>query len=403
MIFDFIFENYCKDRIAVHKKEVLFYKQMLTSQPTYLFIKDSTGTFQMLNQKMAELLGAKTIEDVIGKKDEQVGVSNQFAQAIREVHQKVLSEKREVKKNNLEFPKKERSLFFEVLSVPIFQEDGSCNMVLSVAIDRTETHLAFHKVNVATSKMTDLSTGVISEIESVISHSESISNSSNTQVANLKSLTGTAEEILDSNVSCQNLLSDTLKVVESTTSLATKGNHSIELMNSSMAKINESSQKMLGIIQIINTIAEQTNLLALNASIEAARAGEAGLGFSVVASEISKLAEKSAKSTKNIQELVRVTNSEVTTGKDNITEGANIFRIIIDEVKKINSKIKDIDLTINQQAEAFKMLNNKLQTINIEVSKVKDTSGSQIASLRSIIDLIEQLNTDFQTVLTKEE
>lgn len=108
-----------------------------------------------------------------------------------------------------------------------------------------------------------------------------------------------------------------------------------------ISSLETKSREIMNIVEIISKIAKQTNLLALNAAIEAARAGEQGKGFTVVASEVRKLAEQSSNAAKDIgrliysiqteidhtEDIIQAVNQEVELGESVITEAGKTFNI----------------------------------------------------------------------------
>ncbi len=108
----------------------------------------------------------------------------------------------------------------------------------------------------------------------------------------------------------------------------------VEKTVSDTFKILESFKQVEDMINDISKIAKQTNLLALNASIEAARAGEFGRGFSVIASEIQKLATHSKEVSENISEQVRTISSAIEDAINNIKKVKEMFDILSQSMTK---------------------------------------------------------------------
>lgn len=124
---------------------------------------------------------------------------------------------------------------------------------------------------------------------------------------------------------------------------------------------NESTKKIREATELITSIAEQTNLLSLNASIEAARAGEAGRGFSVVATEIQKLAEQSSSSAEIIKNVI-----------DELAAESQMTVNIVDEVSSLVEKQQD---KLAQTREHFKELEDGVQTSSAKTYQIKDRTA----------------------------
>ena len=154
-------------------------------------------------------------------------------------------------------------------------------------------------------------------------------------------------------------------------------------------RLGESSQEIGEIVELISDITEQTNVLALNAAIQAASAGEAGRGFSVVAEEVQRLAERSADATKQIAAIVKTIQSDthdtvaaMEVSTQGVVEGAKLsdaagrtLAEIGDVSKKLAGLIADISSATQSQAESTAKVAETMQ--DIKAISAQTTSGTQ--------------------------
>ena len=165
-------------------------------------------------------------------------------------------------------------------------------------------------------------------------------------------------------------------------------------------RLGESSQEIGDIVSLINDIADQTNILSLNAAIQASMAGDAGRGFAVVADEVQRLAERSSAATKQIEALVKTTQTDTneavismehTTAE--VVRGARLAQdagVALEEIETVSMTLADLIQNISnasrQQSLSAGHISN---TMNVIQEITSQTSAGTTATAKSIGNLAE--------------
>ncbi len=178
-----------------------------------------------------------------------------------------------------------------------------------------------------------------------------------------------------------------------------------------LSVLSEKAGDIAGVVKTINKLADQTNLLSLNAAIEAEKAGEYGTGFSVVATEIRRLADQTAVATYDIEQMVQGVQSavsssvmgidkfakEVRVSVENIRDGSERIEGVIEQVQVLKPQI----MTISEGIEAQSLGAKQISEATGQMNNAAQQSAESIGQVSQTIDRLQQAAHGLQEAIAK--
>lgn len=240
-----------------------------------------------------------------------------------------------------------------------------------------------------------------------------IARTANEMTAAVQQVAGSADEVASATLVTSEQASSGYKQLVGAMDQVRKTDGTIQTLLEQVNRLDEKSGEIEYFVSIITEIASQTHLLALNAAIEAARAGEYGQGFSVIASEVRKLAEQSSESAKRVStinaSIQQDTNEVVGTssrvaedmkqGIGSLEEVGRSFQFIQAAVDEVNVQMQDVSSAVEQIAAHTEQVSDTIThaeemvaNTSEEVSTVRQAAEEQLAGMQQLSETVTGLS-----------
>ena len=274
---------------------------------------------------------------------------------------------------------------------------------LSVSSSATEILAAAEQIAVGSQRQADEITNTSSAVEEM--------------AASMTQVSRNAEASADAARRALEMAEHGDKSVRDTSEAMSRIDSAVQQTSEKMRLLGIRSSEISEIIDLIDEIAAQTNLLALNAAIEAAHAGEAGLGFSVVADEIRKLAERSARATRDVGNLIKSIQhetsealtameagmKEVRGGSHLAAQASNALQDISKAVRQSSELIEEISAASEEQARVTSNVAGAMQTISSITLETSAGAHETAQTIEGMVGLADRLNKSISQFKVKDD
>lgn len=280
--------------------------------------------------------------------------------------------------------------------------DGDLTIRATVTEDITgaiadSVNYTIEELSVLVRRINDAATRVTSATESAQRTSRQLLDAAERQSGEIRSVGDTVQQMAASMSEASKRARESAQVARRSLDAARKGASAVENtihgMNDIREKIQETSKriKRLGessqeigeIVELISDITEQTNVLALNAAIQAASAGEAGRGFTVVAEEVQRLAERSGEATKQIAAIVKTIQTDT---HDAVAAMEVATRDVVEGAKLSDAAGQALTEIGNVSTEAARLIEQISSDTQIQAS----SAGKVAGTMQEILAVTEQ-------------
>ncbi|MEJ6475089.1 methyl-accepting chemotaxis protein [Pseudoalteromonas piscicida] len=235
-------------------------------------------------------------------------------------------------------------------------------------------------------------------IESQNDNSRQVATAAEQMTMQVREISSNADTAEHSAADARNYSEKGRQTISETISAIKKLSEQIQSVSVTTTRLDQESQHIGSVLDVIRGIAEQTNLLALNAAIEAARAGEQGRGFAVVADEVRTLASRTGQSTDEIHHMIERLQKEAQQAvaavkisqqiSEQTVEQVQLADTALTEIEKLIDAISDMNTHI---AKATDEQSLAAQEVNERISQLSDSTHHSLDTTHSLNNTSEQL------------